>query len=296
MDMEQTLSPGSLWQQLCARTDSALASGALQRIDTRTRIITDRGIPFLVRVAQNLQRKAEDKQQRDAAAADFNPFLPPEEALTVGAIGPEHLAVLNKFNVVRHHLLIVTRRYVPQEALLTLADFAALCWSLREIDGLGFYNGGTVAGASQRHKHLQLIPLPLDERQSGLPIEQCFPPVLPAAPSRVTALPFPHRIAALPDGLFDEPEKAAQRCRALYREMLAMLPMPPRQQVDYQSAPYNLLVTRRWLMLVPRSHEQFQSISINAMAFAGSLFVKNAQELAQIKANGPAAVLARVCE
>ena len=32
---------------------------------------------------------------------------------------------------------------------------------LAEFDGLGFYNGGETAGASQPHKHLQIVPLPL---------------------------------------------------------------------------------------------------------------------------------------
>ena len=41
------------------------------------------------------------------------------------------------------------------------ADFDALARGLAAIDGLAFYNGGTVAGASQPHKHLQLVPVPL---------------------------------------------------------------------------------------------------------------------------------------
>ena len=29
---------------------------------------------------------------------------------------------------------------------------------LAEVEGLAFFNGGTVAGASQPHKHLQVVP------------------------------------------------------------------------------------------------------------------------------------------
>jgi ATP adenylyltransferase len=296
MDKAQPIPDGALWQWLCQRSRSALDHGALQQIDTREQIIVDGGIPFVVRVAQNLRRKAEDRQINDARRPDFNPFLPPEAELTVGTIGAEHVAVLNKFNVVEHHLLIVTRRFVPQEALLTPADFEALCWSLREIDGLGFYNGGTVAGASQRHKHLQLIPLPLTPGQRGLPIEQVLPLAQPQQPCRLDSLPFPHRIATLPANLFDSPDAAADHCQHVYREMLEQLRMSPviQERIDCQSAPYNLLLTRRWLMLVPRTCEHFESISINAMGFAGSLFVRNTEELKRIEAVRPLHVLQSV--
>ena len=54
----------------------------------------------------------------------------------------------------------MTRAFEEQTDLLNLEDFAALWFCLQEIDGLAFFNGGKIAGASQRHKHLQLIPLP----------------------------------------------------------------------------------------------------------------------------------------
>jgi len=293
MDKAQPIPTGHLWQRLCECSQSALSLGALHRIDNVERILNEGGIPFVLRIAKNLQRKNRVKCKEDVRGKNFNPFLPPEMELTVGAIGAHHLAVLNKFNVVEHHLLIVTRQFEPQEALLTPGDFSALCWSLREIDGLGFYNGGPVAGASQHHKHLQLIPLPLHKGQRGLPIEQVFPPQLSPHLARLNTLPFIHRIAALPAGLFDSPVNAATHCHQLYRDMLEVLHSPPHMQqgAAYQSAPYNLLLTRRWLMLVPRRQEHVEGISINAMGFAGSFFVKNIEEQKRLAAVGPLEVL-----
>jgi len=293
MDMTPPIPTGQLWQWLCKRTESALAHGALHHIASEAQLLTEGGIPFVLRVAKNLQRKQQDKYREDVRDQNFNPFLPPERALTVGTIGDHHLAVLNKFNVVPHHLLIVTRQFEPQEALLSSSDFTALCWSLREIDGLGFYNGGTIAGASQRHKHLQLIPLPLQQGQDSLPIEQAFPPRLSPHITCLDRLPFSHRIAALPPGLFGSPANAASHCHHLYCEMLAALHIAPRMQqgIAYQSAPYNLLLTRRWLMLVPRRQEHVEGISINAMGFAGSFFVKNVEEQKRLAAAGPLEVL-----
>ena len=59
------------------------------------------------------------------------------------------------------------------------------------LDGLAFYNSGEVAGASQRHKHLQLIqPLgpdglraPMEALLSLLPREAPSPPCPPSASS-----------------------------------------------------------------------------------------------------------------
>jgi len=50
---------------------------------------------------------------------------------------------------------------------------------------------------------------------------------------------------------------------ATYRELLARCPQ----------APYNLLATRRWMLVVPRRQERYEKISVNALGFAGSLFV-----------------------
>ncbi len=60
------------------------------------------------------------------------------------------------------------------------------------------------------------------------------------------------------------------------------------------SAPYNLLITRRWMLLVPRTREFFAGISVNALGFAGSLFVRDKKQLAAAISHGPLRVLREV--
>ena len=60
------------------------------------------------------------------------------------------------------------------------------------------------------------------------------------------------------------------------------------------AAPYNLLVTRRWMLLVPRTREFFETISINALGFAGSLFARNRQQLEAAVKYGPLRILRQV--
>jgi ATP adenylyltransferase len=48
------------------------------------------------------------------------------------------------------------------------------------------------------------------------------------------------------------------------------------------------------MMIVPRAEERFGTVSVNALAFVGSLFVKHREELDRVLAHGPLAVLAEV--
>jgi ATP adenylyltransferase len=57
---------------------------------------------------------------------------------------------------------------------------------------------------------------------------------------------------------------------------------------------YNFLMTRRWMMLVPRSSEKYEGISINGIGYAGGLLVRNATELALVRAAGPMEILKKV--
>jgi len=63
---------------------------------------------------------------------------------------------------------------------------------------------------------------------------------------------------------------------------------------DRQSGAYNLLATREWMLIVPRSQEDFQSISVNSLGFAGALLVKNESEMQILKQHGPMAILKEV--
>jgi ATP adenylyltransferase len=46
------------------------------------------------------------------------------------------------------------------------------------------------------------------------------------------------------------------------------------------------------MLLVPRSQATFERVAINALAFAGAMFVRHPEQLAAVRALGPMAVLA----
>lgn len=288
------LRPGTLWPALQARTRHALDCGAMQPIGTEQHFIEDGGVRFVLRQVSSLQRKAEDRAARAAGGRPADPFLPPEPHLVVAEVSDDHLAVLNKFNVMPYHLLIVTRRFVHQEILPDAADFAALAACLREFDSLGFYNGGREAGASQDHKHLQLVALPLASDGPAIPMEAALR--TDARDPRAAGPPFPHAFRPLDPARFDDPAAAGPALAAVFLELLSIAGLRgvPEAQGLRQCAPYNLLVTRRWMLLVPRAHECFGGVSVNALGFAGSLFVRDAAQREAVRDAGPMRVLMEV--
>jgi len=54
-----------------------------------------------------------------------NPFLPYDEELWVQHLSDTHTLLLNKFNLVEHHTIVVTRTFQSQDEPLTEADLAA---------------------------------------------------------------------------------------------------------------------------------------------------------------------------
>ena len=204
-----------------------------------------------------------------------NPFAAPEPALVVADAGPAHRCLLNKYPVLSRHLLIITRAFEPQERLLTAADLAAVWPWMIALGGLTFYNGGPVAGASQGHKHLQVIPLPLLPGEVGVPIFER------AGAFERAGLPFRH-VSAVPGA---RPASA----HAAYLEALEAAGCRGRD--GYQARPYNLLLTTDRLLVVPRVAERWRGISVNALGFAGALLVRDAPAGARLRAAGPMAAL-----
>ena len=276
-----------LWERIVSVSERALREGALVSLPTEEEVMADGGIPFVVHTSRLPERKARAKREQRAQGS--NPFLPPDPELVVGSLPTGHVAVLNKFNVLDHHLLIVTGGFEAQDELLTVADLGALLTCMAEVEGLGFYNGGRVAGASQDHKHLQLAPLPLGPGPLPVPLDAVIPDDLP--PGRiatVAALPFAHALVPL-DGA-GIAGLGADDAHRIYRRACAAVGVVDRNR------PYNMLLTRSWMLVVPRSRERWQGVSINALGFAGSFLVRSRGERDELRIAGPVRVLASVVD
>jgi ATP adenylyltransferase len=291
------LSGTALWQQVQTVTKSALSSGALKSIPTRC---IDRQVPLgphtlhlQIRVVANLARKS--KTTKDAASQvkkpeDFDPFSPYEPALYVGELTHHYRCLLNKFNVMDHHILMVTTEFAYQREPLNGEDFHAALICLQAQPGLVFFNGGPDAGSSITHKHLQMIPFTKtkNETDNSYPFEPLFKHLpLTAEGSKQSALPFPHRVARTCYPTGKEPDEV-RRCAELncrnYHEILSELEL--HSLTDGLAPAHNLLMTREHLWVVPRSQSSFNNLAINALGFAGTILVKDDQQLTQLNQIG----------
>ena len=278
---------GDLWSAIARRSSTALEVGALEPIATETFPAHDGGIPFVVRIATSLAAR----RQRLAARSDdrrANPFLPADPDLLVGAIGESHLCVLNKYPVIEHHALIITRDFQDQEAPLDRADFEAIWTCLRE-GGLAFYNAGAVAGASERHRHLQIVPTPIGDPPLGTPFDAVQDDAhFDGGVGRIDSLPYLHGIGRLRAIANQSPAEAAEVLFGLYRQLARAFGCHRHGQ------PYNLIVCRDWMLIVPRARAQWRGVNVNGLGFAGALMVPGREEFEVLRREGPLRVLAHV--
>lgn len=82
--------------------------------------------------------------------------------------------MLNKFAVVPEHFILATTAFKPQTHVLEADDLAATLACIEAFERRGerlfaFFNGGEHSGASQPHRHLQLLPV--DRMRDGLEAE-----------------------------------------------------------------------------------------------------------------------------
>lgn len=286
-----------LWNKITATTINALQQSALKPIETKYEFIEEKNINFIVRILNNLTRKenAKKEQKKKEEIDNYNPFLPYEKKLYVDNLGASHVCILNKYNVVNNHVLVITKDFEPQENLLTLRDLEAFWMVLKEVGGLGFYNAGAVAGASQPHKHLQVIPFPLAPNSQGFPIENLVlnyrSKLKDGEVTTVDELPYLQAIA-FTGNMNKSANECAKVTKELYCKMLQYLNIENDGKTSLGN--YNLLVTKQWMMMIPRTKPKAESISINSLGFAGALLVKNQQQLEIIKRYKPLHILKKV--
>lgn len=282
--------PIAFLQAVDARSEEARASGALQPIESHEVVLQSDGLGFYVRRIKALEKK----QVLPGGPRDpsFNPFLPPDPALTVGPIGEHHIAILNKYPVSERHLVLARREFAEQLEPLDITDFRALAHVLSSSGGLGFYNGGASAGASQRHKHVQWVPA-----APGNPSLRMFRPALDPDAREHTVyihlqLPMRHCFVRVIAGQGQDMENSAQSMLRAYQRALETLKLTP-DDAGYLP-PANMLVEEGWMLVVPRSQEHFAGVSLNALSFAGVFYVRDEAQLEAIREAGPLAALVAV--
>ena len=93
----------------------------------------------------------------------INPFIPWDTRLEIQPILDKHTLILNKYPVQLGHMLLITNIWKPQNGWLNADDFEAINTVDNDTTGLWFFNSSKEAGASQPHRHFQLLPRRFNE-------------------------------------------------------------------------------------------------------------------------------------
>lgn len=280
---------GRFWQAALRCSEQALAAGAL--VPLTTEVLTSQGVePFLLR--RLLSRTPKHLR---AGGPRPNPFLPWESRLQVDLLGEGHVLLLNKFPVQPGHLLVITRQWQPQCGWLQILDWTAVAQVQTDTGGLWFFNSCAAAGASQPHRHLQLLP-----REAETPSCPLAPLLLAQLAGEQPAWPWRYSLGRRlmrppdPDSGPAQASALAQELAGLYREHAAHLELGDPSRDPQPRHPYNLLFDDDWFLMVRREREHCAGFSLNALGFAGYLLATSGSDLRWLEAHGPWRLLQEV--
>ena len=255
------------------RSQRALARGALVPLATERVEQPGQG-PFVLRRLLS----ATPKHLRSAGPKP-NPFLPWDPDLEVERLADTHLVLLNKYPVQEGHLLLITQRWAPQAGWLDSGDWNALHQIDQDSPGLWFFNSCAAAGASQPHRHLQLLPR--GPEQLACPLQ---PWIEAQLAGEGPAWPWRYRLSRRrAQGEAD----GAVELEQLYRQHLQELELGEPQRDPAPRRPYNLLIGPEWVLTVERIQEHWAGFSINALGFAGYLLITQGSDLDWMQRHGP---------
>ncbi|KAJ0159029.1 Diadenosine 5',5'''-P1,P4-tetraphosphate phosphorylase 2 [Colletotrichum tanaceti] len=242
------------------------------------------------------------------------------EGYEIGPVRDTHVLAFNKFCAYRPHLLLMTadgRR--RQFEALDGADLAAAREVLVALDGHGgatargrreylvIYNCGKNGGCSRLHKHMQVIPAP-----EAIPM---WPDTADSEGSAAAAAaaagegqepPFRyliHRFAGSSSGDEVGGMPSADDLATAYQRMLRQATelIPGRDAVVEDdedgkevAVPHNVILGRRWMVVVPRVTDGVDGAGVNAAGMLGVVWASEVGTVEKWKRLGPRRVLREV--
>ncbi|KAI1815987.1 HIT-like domain-containing protein [Poronia punctata] len=293
MSMARPIAPSNLPTLVKEAFVRAQASGDLSYYPTQVTILPVGSLAFQLRFAPSLAEKPKPPKPVEARAKPFNPFENPSPALLVAQLPPSHRLVLNKFAIVPEHFILVTKGFKPQTHLLEADDVDAAYACVQAYQRASqqlyvFFNSGDASGASQPHRHLQLLPV--ERMKDGLEN------IEPGADWTVLADNVCGREESVPFTVFtsriNADMSAEERHRiyvSLYKRAVgATLTGVEGVERGESQISYNLAMTSNTMALCPRTAEgapvrandgnEIGTLSLNGTLLAGTALVKTKAE------------------
>ncbi len=216
-----------------------------------------------------------------------NPFIPWDTRLEIQSINDNHTLILNKYPVQIGHMLLITNTWKPQNGWLDKDDFDAIQNVDNDTTGLWFFNSCKEAGASQPHRHFQLLPRHSNE--IICPRYQWFSSLLNNKIKNTSDISHCISIKPRDQNNFD----------GLYKSYKAMVNEMKVGEIDIITKPikpYNLLITSKWIALITRETDKSNGFSINGLGFAGYFLATKRSNVDFLVKYGPEKILKDVIE
>ena len=211
-----------------------------------------------------------------------NPFCPWEKILEIDKIGSNHQLILNKYPVQKGHILLITNNWKPQNGWLDIYDWKAIQKVNKDTSGLWFFNSSPIAGASQPHRHFQLLRRSKDE--ISCPREKWF------LEMKINIDNYSKLTKNIIVSKFNFLDNSISLFE-LYLELCKKLGIGDPISDEKPRYPYNLLITNKWIAIIKRSNDHIHGFSINALGFAGYLLVTEKSDIYYLKEFGPEKLL-----
>lgn len=288
--------PENVSELISNKFKEASNNGHLSFTESTTKKLKDpkSGMNYVVSYVPGLASKPErgDEPER-------NPFAEPEPELTVleSVADGEYKLLLNKFPVVPEHTLLVTTAFKDQCSPLSPEDLLTAYKLLLKLDdedenkrNMVFYNSGPTSGSSQDHKHLQILQLPQnfvtlqDKLCTG---KEHFLPDFKTEPLQDSKVSFAHFVLPLPESEDEINEDLLAICYiSLVQRALSFFQDWTNERPELADKKgYNVLMTRNWICVVPRSNTLAKKLDIgfNSTGYAGLVLVKKQEVYDQIQ-------------
>ncbi|KAK4247236.1 hypothetical protein C7999DRAFT_41393 [Corynascus novoguineensis] len=258
----------------------------------QTTTLVDNGFRFEFRILSGLTHKPVVPGEQTRSPTWASTPRPGSDidvrGFEVADIGSTHLLAFNKFAAARPHLLLVTQDgFRRQHEQLDVDDFAALCRvmsSLKQERYLAIFNCGVDGGCSRLHKHMQVFPAPAVGDLELWPDRH--------DPSAWSSLPFKCFVHRFENGL-----PSADSLAKIYTVLLRQAEEAAGYQLEGdggKAVPHNVVLDRKWILVVPRRTAALNGVVANAAAMLGMVWVPNEEALERWTRPGPANILAHV--
>ncbi len=220
----------------------------------------------------------------------LNPFIPWDGRLEILPIFDKHTLILNKYPVQLGHMLLITNSWKAQNGWLNVEDFEAIVNVDNDTTGLWFFNSSKEAGASQPHRHFQLLPR--HKNEIICPRYEWFCSLLNN--KKDLASDISHCISIKPR--VKNSNSNINDLFSSYRTMVKEMNLGEIDYTDKPLKPYNLLITSEWIALITRETDRSNGFSINALGFAGYFLGTGKSDIEILVKFGPEEILKNVIE